>query len=129
MIETAGLRKFGFTLAFFFVVFGQVIPLLRHHAVPFWPLGLASVFLCMAGFWPKTLQPVRAVWLKVGDYLGALTSRLWLGLLYIVAITPMAVIRRVFAEDKMKRKWQPELSTYREERVDPPPAKQLERIF
>lgn len=129
MIKTVELRKFGVTLGGLFLVFGGAIPYLRHGTIPTWPCAIATALLTMAAVWPRGLEPVHRFWLKLGHVLGFVNTRIILGVFYAVVIIPVGLLRRALGYDRMNRKYDPNLASYRVDRKDQPAREQMERIF
>jgi hypothetical protein len=54
-------------------------------------------------------------------------TRMLLSLAFYLAITPVRIWIRLFGEDPLKRRWQPEATTYWEEAEEQP--EEVERYF
>ena len=68
----------------------------------FWLVG---GFLMVAGaIVPTLLRPVYWLWMKLAHLLGWVNTRLLLGIIFFVIITPMAVVMKVFGRDALNRK-------------------------
>jgi predicted permease len=97
-------RKFGFTMAVPASLFA-LLALYRHHpraATALFIIALA--FLLFALVAPKLLEPVEAAWRAFARVLGAINTRIIMGLLYLIFIVPLGLIFRVFGRDEMKRR-------------------------
>jgi hypothetical protein len=74
------LREFGLiTAAIAAGLFGLVLPWLKHHAIPYAPWIVAVVMLLLALLAPLALKPVYRIWIKIGDLLGWINTRIILG--------------------------------------------------
>lgn len=112
------LRGFGFVFAAMLVaVFYLLFPWLADRPRPAGALWLAALIATVAELWPRGLRPVFLVASLVGAVLGAVNNRIFLGLIFFLILTPMALIRRAFSsEDSMRRDLDTRVSSYRVER-------------
>jgi hypothetical protein len=113
-LDAAGLRRFGFTTAALFVgIFALALPWLRDRVMPQWPFVVAAVFALPALVYPLALRPLYAAWMRVGLVLGAINSRIILGVFFVVLVVPVALWFKVFGRDSMMRRFQKDVATYR----------------
>ncbi|ERT06481.1 putative sxtJ [Lyngbya aestuarii BL J] len=114
-LDKKGLREFGLTTGGIFAgLFGFVLPLVfRHWPPPVWPWILGSILAVWALIIPGTLDPIYHGWMRVGLVLSGINTRIILGMVFYVMMTPMALIKRIFGSDAMQRELNPNLSTYR----------------
>jgi len=91
-------RNFGLVFAGFFslLAFWPLWPL--HSPSIVWLIA-AGLSLVLALFMPRLLAPLYRVWMRVGHVLGWVNSRLILGFLFFVIITPTALIMKVMGRD------------------------------
>lgn len=123
------LRKFGLlTGAIFVGLFGLLIPILKAHAMPTWPWWLAVSLWLPAMIYPKALKVVYRLWITFGEILGAINSRIILGILFFLIITPIGLIRRTFGKDLMGKHYDPALKSYRTP-ITPKPITHMEKPF
>ncbi len=114
-LDDAGLRKFGFTTgAIVIVLFALLLPwIFDFDSMPRWPWIIASALWLPALLWPRLLNPVYRVWMKIGMALGWVNSRIILGLVFYALILPMGLVMRLFGKDPMRRKYDSSLKSYR----------------
>jgi apolipoprotein N-acyltransferase len=113
-LDAKGLREFGLvTGAIVAGLFGLFFPWLLERSWPVWPWVVAGVLAAWALAAPSSLGPVYRVWMRFGMVMGAVMSRVVLGVLFFLVITPLGVIMRAFGHDSMGRKIQPDTNTYR----------------
>lgn len=67
-------------------------------------------------------------WIKFGHALGWVNTRIILGLIYFIMITPMGVIMRRFGYNPMARGYDPKINSYRRVIV-PKPIQHMEKPF
>lgn len=73
---------------------------------------IACVFLALALLLPRVLRPLNRAWTAFGLLLHKITNPVVMGLIFFVVLTPMALVMRALGKDPMRRKWDPEASTY-----------------
>ena len=114
-LDKKGLREFGLiggTIVA--VLFGFLLPVIRHHSFSLIPLVIAGILWIWAIVAPTTLNFVYQIWMRIGFVLGWIQTRIILGLLFYIMITPIGLIRRLLNQAPMMGGFDPELSTYRQ---------------
>jgi len=126
------LRKFGFIMgAMFALLFGLLFPWIFDKTMenwPIWPFIVLAVFWGLALFVPQILKPVNEIWLKIGNVLGWINSRIILGIMFFALIFPIGLILKIFGKDSMNRKFNESLKSYRRN-TKPRKKENLERPF
>ena len=51
---------------------------------------------------PKIYKPIAVLWLGLSDLLGAITSKILLGLLFFIVVTPIGIFRKLAGKDSLK---------------------------
>jgi len=99
------LSKFGFTmmvvlgLIAFFLVYRQ-----RTHLATIFG-SISALFLACSLLAPKILGPVEMVWMGLSRLLGAINTRVIMGLLYVFVFVPLGLCFRLVKRDQMRRLW------------------------
>lgn len=114
-------RAFGFVFAAVFAVIG-LWPMIAGGPPRLWALGVAAVFLFAALLFPKALAPLNRLWFKFGLLLHRIVSPLVMGLLFFVAVTPVALIMRLAGKDVLNLRFRRDAKSYWIERTPPGPA-------
>ena len=131
-VTTTDLRKFGFIMGgMFALIFGLVFPWIFDKTAsnwPIWPFIVLAVFWILALVAPKVLKPVNAIWLKIGNVLGWINSRIILGIMFFALIFPIGLLLKLFGKDSMDRKLSSSTKSYRKI-TKPRNKKHLERPF
>ena len=73
----------------------------------------------MAAPWqrrPGLLRPLHRFWMKLGHVLGAINSRIILGVLFFVLFVPAAIVMKLMRRDALARSTDPGARTYRVQR-------------
>jgi hypothetical protein len=97
-------RKFGLTMAAVAVVITLVL-LYRHRNVAALIAGsVAAAFALAALLVPKLLEPVEAAWMAFAHLLGAINTRIIMGLFYFLLIMPIGLFQRLFGRDQLQRR-------------------------
>jgi hypothetical protein len=90
-------RKFGLTVGAAFVVL-SLIGRWRHHPTTFVVLGSLGVVLIVSGLLvPTMLGPVERAWMKLALLISKVTTPIFMGVVYFVILTPIGLLRRMFA--------------------------------
>jgi hypothetical protein len=122
------LRNFGLLVGGIFAAIG-LWPLVVRGAPPRASALIAAGLLVLpAIICPRSLAPVYRGWMAVGHVLGWVQTRLVLGLLFYLVVTPVGLIRRRFAADPMRRRLDPAADSYRVA-SQPRPATHMRRQF
>jgi len=66
--------------------------------------------------------------MAIGELLGSVVSRVLLSIFYIIVLTPIALVRRMFVRDPLELRFREKVPSYfHAKRIQP--RKQLERMF
>jgi Saxitoxin biosynthesis operon protein SxtJ len=84
-------------------------------------LIVASAFIAVALLMPRTLAPLRRLWLKLGHLLSLVVSPIILALMYVLAIVVTGVLIRLFGKDLLSLKLKPGDASYWIKRNPPGP--------
>ncbi len=111
--EHKELRAFGLLVGAVFSAIG-LWPTLIHAAPPrFWALVLGGALIGLGLTVPVALRPVHRIWMKVGHVLGYVNTRILLGLIFFLVVTPMGIMRRALGKDAMQKVFAQDATTYR----------------
>ncbi len=113
----------------FSLLFGLFFPWIFKKPIPLWPWIVAAVFLLPGLAAPMTLRWPFRVWMKIGHFLGAINSRILLGLVYAVLFTPFGLLMRLSGKDPMRRRYERQAATYRIPRAGQDPGPGMENPF
>jgi hypothetical protein len=114
-LDRKGLRDFGLlTGGLFAAIFGVLLPWKFGWSWPLWPWLLFLALGGMALLAPLRLEPVYRLWMRFGMAIGAVMSRIILGLVFFCVVTPVGLLMRATGKDPMKRRFDPAAASYRE---------------
>lgn len=72
----------------------------RWRGAPHWVwvtlLSIAAVLLLAAAIAPSLLKPVYRGWMRVGEVLGWINTRILLTLVFFLVVTPIGLVMRLF---------------------------------
>ncbi|MGD2075889.1 MAG: SxtJ family membrane protein [Gammaproteobacteria bacterium] len=128
-LDRNGYRKFGLTTgAIVVLLFGLVIPWIFDLGYPAWPWILGGTLGLWALLAPGSLRPVYAGWMKFGQVMNWINTRVILGILFYGVFLPFGLVMRLFGRDPMHRRRDTAASTYRV-KSDNHPKDNVERPF
>lgn len=124
------LRSFGLTVAAALpIFFGLLLPFLRGRHYPDWPWLVAIPLAVVAFLSPQLLRVAHVPWMKLGEILGFINTRLILGIVYLVVVIPVGLVRGWFGSDPLTRKWDKSSKTYRVTRESAGAPEHMERPY
>jgi hypothetical protein len=127
-ITNKQLRSFGFTVGGIFALIGFWPLVVRAEDPRWWALVIAAGLLIPAVVFPRSLVWVHKGWMAIGHVLGWINTRIILGMIFYVIVTPIGIIRRWLGKDPMGRNLRPDLDSYRVIRK-PRPASHLTKQY
>jgi len=120
-VEMGSDRAFGVVFTVVFTVVA-LLPLKDGADPAWWAAGVAGAFLLLTLIWPRGLRPFNYGWFLVGLLLHRVVSPLVMGMLFFVAVTPVALAMRLAGKDPLHRKRDPGADSYWIRRDPPGPA-------
>jgi hypothetical protein len=128
--KTASPRSFGLTFAALFLLIGAA-PLLRHGHVRGWSLVLGLIVLTIALTQPRVLGPLNRFWSLIGSSLNKVTTPALMAIVFVIVITPIALLRRVAGSPGLALRFDPKLDSYwiRRDRTVVVDAESLKKQF
>jgi len=94
-------RRFGLTVGCAFLVFAG-IAWWRGHPTTTNVLGTLGGVLSVAGLIiPTYLGPVERAWMKLAHLISKVTTPIVMGAMYLLVLTPVGILRRVFGGNPM----------------------------
>jgi hypothetical protein len=109
--KVASPRAFGLTFAAVFFVIG-VLPSFRHGQLRLWSFLVGFIFLIVALVLPGLLGPLNRVWSFVGSVLHRVMTPVLMALVFVFAVTPVALLRRAFGGSGLALRFDPKLDSY-----------------
>ena len=122
------LRQFGLLVGGVFAVIGLWPFVFRSESPRLWAMILGGLLIVLGGIVPQSLKQVHQGWMKVGHVLGWINTRIILGIIYYLLITPMGLVMRLMGKDSMHRSFVQHTDTYRVLRT-PRPRQHMRNQF
>ena len=122
------LRQFGLLVGGVFAVIGLWPVVFRGESPRLWAMVLGGLLMVLGGTVPQSLKQVHRGWMKVGHVLGAINTKIILGIVYYGLITPMGLVMRFMGKDPMHRVLDKKVITYRVVRA-PRPRQHMRNQF
>jgi len=115
-LDRRGLRRFGLLTGLIIaVLFGLVLPKIKGAPLPAWPWITGGIFWTWAVIAPASIDPLYRVWMKIGLVLGWINTRIILGFIFFIVVTPIGLLRRTLYRQKIDQGFDPGLKSYRSE--------------
>jgi hypothetical protein len=110
-IEGSSDRNFGFVFAAFFAIL-CTLAVWRDNPRWIWWAGLAAATFIIALVRPNLLKPLNRLWTMLGLFLFRIVSPIALGIIYFCVMTPMGFFIRWQKKDILRRKCDPQATSY-----------------
>ena len=107
------LRSFGLLVGGIFAAIGLWPALLRGDEMRLWSLFIGGLLILSALLVPRALALPHRGWMELSDILGWLNTRIILGFIFFILLTPIGIVRRFLGSDPMGSKLNPQTNTYR----------------
>ena len=80
----------------------SLLAILYTRSLGLLPLAIGLLLLGMV--WPRAYSPLARLWLGISLLLGSVMSRVVLSIIFVVVVTPVGLVMRLFGHDPMRRK-------------------------
>jgi hypothetical protein len=109
----------------------MVIALLRYRSHHGWavPVGIAIASALFAIVAPAALAPVYRTWVKIRTALVWFNTRLLLGLIYFLIVTPFALVRQFSGADPLRLRSDTTAASYWEDYEDVCDRERLDHLY
>jgi len=107
------LRSFGLIVGGVFAAIGLWPFIRRGGDYRGWALALSALLVGPALVFPVVLKPLHRVWMKLGEILAWVNTRIILGAIFFAVVTPMGLFRRMIGKDSMGRQRSSDAESYR----------------
>ena len=85
-VTASSSRRFGVTVGLI-LVFLAIWPLVRHHApIRLWLLAVGAMLVLLGLALPRVLDPLNALWFKLGLLLARVTNPIVMGVMFFAAV-------------------------------------------
>ncbi|GAA6140057.1 hypothetical protein NBRC116583_38040 [Arenicella sp. 4NH20-0111] len=104
-------RSFGLIFAAIFLCIA-LFPLIFGEPLRQWAMILMGAFGLPALIFPKALRPLNIAWVHFGQFMHRIVNPILMGLIFFVAVLPTGLMLKLFGKDPMRRKMDPNATTY-----------------
>lgn len=125
MEEKNILRKFGIVVGLVFLIIA-LWPLLKGGTYRLWALVPGLVLFVPGLFSPLLLRQPYKLWMVLAHILGWINTRIILGVVFFIVMTPIALVLKLLGKDFLHRRIEGQKASYRE---TPGPESSLEQQF
>lgn len=109
-------RKFGLLVGVVFIIIGTIRWAIHSFVgIPYIWWGIGGVLIILGAIFPKILQPLFFLWIKLAEALNWLMTRLFLIIAFYLVITPTGILYRLLKGDPLNRQWLSKDKTYWDE--------------
>lgn len=110
-IKDSDLKTFALIWSFIFLVVG-LWPLLNDESVRVWGLVIALIFITIAFIKPSILSGFYKVWVRFGEIIGGVISKVIMIILFYGMFTPVALVLKLLGKDLLNKKIDKNASSY-----------------
>ncbi len=128
-LSPSELRRFGVTVAIPLALLAALGVWRGHTVLPAMLGGLAIILGGLALVAPGLLGPVHKVWMGGAHAVGWFNTRVLLGLVYFLIMTPTGVVMRLMGRDPLDRRVHDRSSYWVPRKPHPDPRDAMERWF
>lgn len=101
--DTKAMRSFALTMSIVFpIVFTLLLPWLFNHGMAYWPFAVSSVLMSLYVVYPKGIYYPYFVWMIIASVLGWFNTRLILGIVFYIVITPIGLMMKTLGKLQYK---------------------------
>lgn len=113
MIKIKDLKIFAFIWSLIFTVIGI------HYKINIF-IGIAGIFFLIGMIKPIVLSNFYKAWIKIGEYIGGIVSKIIMFMLYFGLFTPISIFLKFLKKDLLNKKIDKSKRTYWIERESQP---------
>ena len=129
--DTGSDRAFGYTVGAILMIIGTAKAVFAGLATPvsFLLLGIGAVLLVLGFVAPKRLSMLNRVWLRIGALLAMVVNPIVLMLLFLLVVTPMALLMRLLGKRPLRLAPDPNAASYWIKREPPNGSSTMRQQF
>lgn len=105
------LKKFGNTLGIVSLLICLILFLYNKESYIYF-LIIGALLVLLGNTYPKILKPFNILWMGLAVVLGWFSTRLILGILFYLIITPTKYIARMFGKEFLDLEFKKDIKTY-----------------
>lgn len=129
-VQVKELRKFGVLMAVFVpIVLIYILPKVMVINATAAAIGMAATFAGLALVKPVSLERLYLAWIKLGNLLGRINTKILLTLIYFLFLVPYALVLRLFGRQVLRLKFEADAKTYKIYTENSRPITHLEKPY
>ncbi len=105
------LKTFALIWSFIFSIIG-LWPLINNGGVRLWALVITLIFILIAFLKPAVLKSFYIIWIKIGEVVGNIISKVIMIILFYGMFTPIAFILKLLGKDLLGKRLDKSSATY-----------------
>jgi len=113
-------RHFGLVFTGLFTIIA-LLPLYASKTITIWALVVGLSFLVVSLIKPSWLRPLNKGWFHLGLLINTIMNPVIMGILFGLAIIPVALIFKILGKDPLHRKFDKTVNSYWIKRAPPGP--------
>ena len=110
-VNGASSRAFGLVIGAVFAIVAAR-PVLAGRGIRWWALAIAAALLLVSLAHPALLDSPKRLWLRLGGVLSRIVNPLVLGFLFVLVVTPTALVARLLGRDPLRLRMDRGAATY-----------------
>ena len=118
-VKREDLKKFILIWIIIFLIAGS-FPLLSDKDANYLCFGIASTFIFLFFIRPEVSRPFYYLWIRLGNFMGKIISKLILFLLFYFLFTPISIFLKLLGVDLLNIKADRKKTSYWVERIKQP---------
>jgi hypothetical protein len=119
LVKRKDLQIFAYIWFGIFTAIG-LYPLLDEGDIAIWAIILAIVFVVIALIKPIVLTSFYNIWIKFGEFIGGIISKIIMFILYFGLFTPVSIFLKILGKDLLDKKVDKSPNSYWIEREKQP---------
>ncbi len=101
-------------MAGLFLVIGLWPIVFKGESIRIWSVSVSTIWAVAAVALPTVLTPLYKLWMKLAEKLGWFNTRVLLGIIFFLVITPFAFVMKIFGKKPLERAFDQQRTSYRE---------------
>lgn len=101
--DTKAMRSFALSMSIIFpLVFMLLLPWLFSRSFPIWPVAVPALLMTLYVVYPKAIYYPYYCWMIIASMLGWFNTKLILGLVFFLVITPIGIVMKLLGKLQYK---------------------------
>jgi len=110
--EIKNIKIFAYIWALIFIIIGLYPLISSSDSIRVWSVLLSILMLSIGIFKPAILENIYKVWIKIGEFVGGIVSKVIMFILYFGVFTPVSIFLKILGKDLLGKKVDKSKETY-----------------